>query len=62
MGRPGVWEGDYTAGAALVVNGTRTGAVVHDFGNGVTKNKIIRDTIQLLHNVEVGGPGRRLGQ
>ena len=39
----GVWEGDFTAGPALTLSGLGAGAVVHDFGGGVTGNTITRD-------------------
>ena len=35
----GVWEGDYAAGSALVVNGETVG-IRHDFGGGVETNEV----------------------
>ena len=43
-GTSGTWEGDFVAGGELVVDGVETGAVVHDFGGGVTANTITRDS------------------
>ena len=40
----GVWEGDFAAGSALDLNGVSPGAVFHDFGSGVTGNRITRDS------------------
>ena len=36
----GVWEGDFVSGGTLNLNGLSSGAVVHDFGGGVTGNRI----------------------
>ena len=36
----GVWEGDFANGGTLSLNGLNSGAVVHDFGGGVTGNRI----------------------
>ena len=36
----GVWEGDFVSGGMLSLNGINSGAVVHDFGGGVTGNRI----------------------
>ena len=36
----GVWEGDFANGGTLSLNGLSYGAVVHDFGSGVTGNRI----------------------
>ena len=36
----GVWEGDFVSGGTLSLNGISAGAVVHDFGGGVTGNRI----------------------
>ena len=36
----GVWEGDFANGGTLSLNGLSSGAVVHDFGSGVTGNRI----------------------
>ena len=36
----GVWEGDFATGGTLSLNGLSSGAVVHDFGGGVTGNRI----------------------
>ena len=36
----GVWEGDFVSGGTLSLNGISSGAVVHDFGGGVTGNRI----------------------
>ena len=41
-GTAGVWEGDFAAGSALDLNGVSPGAVFHDFGSGVTGNRITR--------------------
>ncbi len=43
-GTAGVWEGDFAAGSALDLNGVSPGAVFHDFGSGVTGNRITRDS------------------
>ena len=43
-GTAGVWEGDFAAGPALVLNGVSPGAAFHDFGGGVTGNRIVRDS------------------
>ena len=42
-GTAGVWEGDFVAGSPLVLNGVTVGTQ-HDFGSGVTQNRITRDT------------------
>ena len=42
-GTAGVWEGDYTAGSTLSVNGVVVG-VAHDFGGGVIRNRITRNS------------------
>ena len=39
----GVWEGDFTAGSPLVLNGVPVGTQ-HDFGSGVTQNRITEDS------------------
>ena len=39
----GVWEGDFTAGSPLVLNGVTVGTQ-HDFGSGVTQNRITEDS------------------
>ena len=39
-GTAGVWEGDFATGGMLSLNGIGSGAVVHDFGGGVTGNRI----------------------
>ncbi len=39
-GTAGVWEGDFVSGGTLSLNGISSGAVVHDFGGGVTGNRI----------------------
>ncbi len=41
-GTAGVWEGDFAAGSPLVLNGVTVGTQ-HDFGSGVTQNRITRD-------------------
>ena len=43
-GTAGVWEGDFAAGPALNLSGVGSGAVVHDFGSGVTGNRIKRNS------------------
>ena len=42
-GTAGVWEGDFAAGSPLVLNGVNVG-VQHDFGSGVTQNRITEDS------------------
>ena len=42
-GTAGVWEGDFAAGSPLVLNGVTVGTQ-HDFGSGVTQNRIAADT------------------
>ncbi len=39
-GTAGVWEGDFAEGPALDLSVISSGAVVHDFGGGVTGNRI----------------------
>ena len=39
-GTSSVWEGDFVSGGMLSLNGINSGAVVHDFGGGVTGNRI----------------------
>ena len=41
-GTAGVWEGDFAAGSPLVLNGVTVGTQ-HDFGSGVTRNRITED-------------------
>ena len=43
-GTAGVWEGDFFTGTELNLNGLSSGAVVHDFGGGVTGNRIKKDS------------------
>ena len=43
-GTASVWEGDFAAGPALDLIGVGSGAVVHDFGGGVTGNAITKDS------------------
>ncbi len=43
-GTAGVWEGDFATGPELDLNGVTSGAVVHDFGGGVTGNRIKKDS------------------
>ena len=42
-GTAGVWEGDFAAGSPLVLNGVPVGTQ-HDFGSGVTQNRITEDS------------------
>ena len=42
-GTAGVWEGDFAAGSPLVLNGVTVGTQ-HDFGSGVTQNRITEDS------------------
>ena len=42
-GTAGVWEGDFAAGSPLVLNGVTVGTQ-HDFGGGVTQNRITEDS------------------
>ena len=42
-GTAGVWEGDFAAGSPLVLNGVPVGTQ-HDFGGGVTQNRITEDS------------------
>ena len=42
-GTAGVWEGDFAAGSPLVLNSVTVGTQ-HDFGGGVTQNRITEDT------------------
>ena len=42
-GTSGVWEGDFDAGPAFVLNGVNIG-VAHDFGGGVSGNRIVKDS------------------
>ena len=42
-GTAGVWEGDFAAGSPLVLNGVTVGTL-HDFGGGVTQNRITEDS------------------
>ena len=42
-GTAGVWEGDFAAGSPLVLNGVTVGTQ-HDFGSGVTQNRITGDS------------------
>ena len=42
-GTSGVWEGDYTEGSLLTVNGQAVGGR-HDFGQGVEENRITMDS------------------
>ena len=42
-GTAGVWEGDFAAGSPLVFNGVTVGTQ-HDFGSGVTQNRITEDS------------------
>ncbi|MDE2757345.1 MAG: SwmB domain-containing protein, partial [Acidobacteriota bacterium] len=42
-GTAGVWEGDFAAGSPLVLNGVTVGTQ-HDFGGGVTQNRITGDS------------------
>ena len=46
-GTAGVWEGDYSAGSALIVNGETLG-VYHDFGGGVERNRLTRNRYRYL--------------
>ena len=42
-GTAGVWEGDYAAGSSITLLGNTV--VPHDFGSGVTQNRITKDSI-----------------
>ena len=42
-GTAGVWEGDFAAGSPLVLNDVNVG-VQHDFGSGLTQNRITEDS------------------
>ena len=42
-GTAGVWEGDFAAGSPLVFNGVTVGTQ-HEFGGGVTQNRITEDS------------------
>ena len=57
-GTASVWEGDFAAGPALDLSGVGAGAVVHDFGGGVTGNEITKDrtdSIVLQWSDPIGG-------
>ena len=42
-GTAGVWEGDFAAGSPLILNNVTVGTQ-HDFGSGVTQNRITADS------------------
>ena len=47
-GTAGVWEGDFAAGSTLTVNGVAVGTA-HDFGGGVIRNQITRNTTSSIY-------------
>ena len=47
-GTAGVWEGDFAAGSTLTVNGVAVGTA-HDFGGGVIRNRIKRNSTSSIY-------------